>query len=88
MAIPWDKTVEYFQVGPDLRVSREDMTLRQAVDRFTLLSEDQRRAAGVGIHEPYITTVNGRPVAVGFLNAAALQRLADGSRDIPEWCRN
>ena len=66
--IPWDRTVEFLTSGTNLRVCREEMTLRDAVRRFMVLPDGAQRMAGIGLHEPYLTTIYGRPVAVGFMN--------------------
>jgi hypothetical protein len=78
MPIPWDKTVELFsaETGHSLHVVRREMTLRQAVEVFLDTPEDAQASLGISVHEPYLTTINGRPVAVGFLNSAAIAELA------------
>jgi hypothetical protein len=82
--IPWDKEVEIFsaETGQLLRVTSKRMTLQQAVEVFMDTPEEGRSALGVSVHEPYLTTMNGRPVAVGFLNASSLRVLADRLRGI------
>ena len=75
--VPWNHPVEMFEAGADLRVNTRPMTLRQAVECFAAIPEDARASYGVSVGEPYLTTMNGRPVAVGFLNASALAVLID-----------
>jgi hypothetical protein len=71
-SIPWDKIVEMFEVGPGVTVSVREMPLRQAVECIRDMPHEERWSYGVGVHEPYLTSMNGRPVAVGFLNASSL----------------
>jgi hypothetical protein len=77
--IPWDQIVEIFSAdtGRSLHVVRKDMTLRQAVQVYIDTPEDARTSLGIGIHKPILTTMDGRPVAVGFLNAADIAILAE-----------
>ena len=75
--IAWDKTVEIFEATASLAVVTRHMTLRQAVDCFLAVPEDDRWSIGVGVHEPILTLMNGKPVAVGFLNADGLRWLAE-----------
>lgn len=83
--IPWDKIVELFMTREDvlLGVDRREMTLREAVDLFAALPEAEQWRCGIGIHEPYVRVLNGRPVAVGFLNAASIRRLVEGGSEFP-----
>jgi hypothetical protein len=74
--IPWGSPVELFTLGPKLSVRREDMTLRDAVRRFMVLPRDAQCAVGIGMHEPYLATLNDRPVAMGFLNADVIRQLS------------
>lgn len=77
--IPWDKTVELFTLEPGNRldVIRREMTFREALDAFAAMPAGQQEASGIGMHAPYIRMLDGRPVAIGFLNAAALRSLID-----------
>ncbi|MDH7639224.1 hypothetical protein [Sphingomonas oryzagri] len=74
-SIPWDHSVEMFEAGPGMIVNRRAMRLREALEYFRNLPVDARWGYGVGMHEMFMTTLNGRPVAVGFLNASTLQKL-------------
>jgi hypothetical protein len=67
--------------GRTLHVVRKAMTLRQAVQVFIDTPEDGRMSLGIGIHKPILTTMNGRPVAIGFLNASDIAMLADRMPD-------
>lgn len=78
MPIPWDKQVELFRPGEGLAISREWMTLREAVDAFMAMSRGVQDLAGIGVHEAMLTNVDGRPAALGFLNADAVRELAGG----------
>jgi hypothetical protein len=74
--IPWSSPVELFTLGSNLSVHRDDMTLRDAVRRFMVLPKDAQRTAGIGMHKPYLATLDDRPVALGFLNADVIRELA------------
>lgn len=83
--IPWDKLVELFMTREDvpLGVDRREMTLREAVDLFAAMPEADQWRCGISIHEPYVRMLNGRPVAIGFLNAASIRRLIEAGNEFP-----
>jgi hypothetical protein len=73
--IPWDHPVEMFEAGPGVVVNVREMTLRRAVECFRDMPQDERWGYGVGVHNAFLTTINSRPVAVGFLNASTLTEM-------------
>jgi len=78
-SIPWDREVELFQANGrqrDLRVTRTKMRLREALQAFLALPEDQQRGVGIGLHEPIRMTVDGRDALIGWYNAEACRNLA------------
>ena len=70
--VPWEHPVEMFEAGSGIVVNVREMTLRKAIECFRDIPEGERWGYGVGVHEAFLTTINGRPVAVGFLNASSL----------------
>lgn len=75
--IPWDHTVEMFEAGPGIVVKLREMTLRKAIECFRDMPDDVRLGYGVGVHDAFLTTINGRPAAVGFLNASTLTEMIE-----------
>lgn len=73
--IPWDHSVEMFEAGRGIIVNKREMTLREAVECFRDMPADDRWGYGVGVHDVFQTTINGRPVAIGFLNASTLTKM-------------
>lgn len=71
----WDHPVELIRLGANLSVTRSAMPLAEAVAAFLALAPDQQPAAGIALHSPVLTTINERPVALGWLNAASIFRL-------------
>ena len=74
--IPWDASVEFFQAGPNLSVITSDMTLRDAVELFLEMTRQEQNKAGIALHRAITVMIEGRPAALGFMNAEAIRRLA------------
>ena len=77
--IPWEREVELFQARGrqrDLRVTRTKLSLREALNAFLALSQDEQGAAGIGLNEPIRMVIDGREAFIGWYNAEACRELA------------
>ncbi|WCT73909.1 hypothetical protein PQ455_01360 [Sphingomonas naphthae] len=73
----WDREVELFwQPAGQLRIWREKMTLRQALDAFASLPPSVQDGAGIGLHDPIAVVIEGRPALVGWYNAQVCREIA------------